>query len=78
MDKKKSRREFIEFGLKTGITLPFLASSLYSCNSDPEKKEDAQKSNPKKLNILILGGTSFLGPHQIAYAIGKGLSLIHI
>ena len=26
----------------------------------------------KKLKILILGGTSFLGPHQIAYAISRG------
>ena len=28
--------------------------------------------NEKKLKILILGGTSFLGPHQIAYAIKRG------
>lgn len=26
----------------------------------------------KSLNILILGGTSFLGPHQIAYALERG------
>lgn len=26
----------------------------------------------KKLKILILGGTSFLGPHQIAYALQRG------
>lgn len=26
----------------------------------------------KKLKILILGGTSFLGPHQIAYALERG------
>lgn len=29
-------------------------------------------SAPHPLNILILGGTSFLGPHQIAYAMGRG------
>jgi len=28
--------------------------------------------NEDKLNILILGGTSFLGPHQIAYALKRG------
>ena len=75
MNQKKSRREFIELGLKTGITLPFLASSLYACNSKVEKKDAAQKSDLKKLNILILGGTSFLGPHQIAYAISRGHSI---
>lgn len=32
------------------------------------------KTDPadKKLKILILGGTSFLGPHQIAYALNRG------
>ena len=27
---------------------------------------------PRALSILILGGTSFLGPHQIAYALNRG------
>lgn len=73
MDSIKSRRAFIELALKTGITLPILASGLYSCNLEPEKKDTAQTD--KKLNILILGGTSFLGPHQIAYAISRGHSI---
>ncbi len=29
-------------------------------------------TNAEKLNILILGGTSFLGPHQISYALDRG------
>lgn len=29
----------------------------------------------RHLKILILGGTSFLGPHQIAYAMGRGHSI---
>lgn len=72
---KKSRREFLGLGLKMGITIPFLTSSLYGCNPKPEKKDTATKSEDKKLNILILGGTSFLGPHQIAYALGRGHSV---
>lgn len=32
--------------------------------------EGGQKKSP--LRILILGGTSFLGPHQVAYAISRG------
>lgn len=75
MDMKKSRREFIGLGLKLGITIPFLTSSLYGCNPKPEKKDTATKSTAIKLNILILGGTSFLGPHQISYALGRSHSI---
>ena len=75
MNHKKSRREFIEIGLKAGMILPFLASGLYSCNSKTAQKNTTQKTDLIKLNILVLGGTSFLGPHQIAYAIGRGHSI---
>ncbi|MEP5612031.1 MAG: NAD-dependent epimerase/dehydratase family protein [Cyclobacteriaceae bacterium] len=68
---KNSRRKFIKGGLAVGIGLPILGSSLISCNP---KTNEAGKSN-KKLKILILGGTSFLGPHQIAYAISRGHSV---
>jgi len=30
---------------------------------------------PKKLNILILGGTGFTGPHQVRYALARGHKL---
>lgn len=43
---------------------------ILSGNSRSKGKE-ANKVE-KKLKILILGGTSFLGPHQIAYAIDRG------
>ena len=72
---KKSRREFIETGLKVGITLPFASSILYSCLSKTDEKNTQQTTASKKLKILILGGTSFLGPHQIAYAINRGHSV---
>jgi len=70
MDQKKSRRTFIEFGLKTGLALPFLATGLMGCES--ETKGDKETTTTQKLKILILGGTSFLGPHQIAYALQRG------
>lgn len=34
--------------------------------------EEQHPKQTKKLKILILGGTSFLGPHQIAYALERG------
>lgn len=70
MYKQHSRRTFLEKGLKAGLTLPLLALGLHSCHLKSE-----EKGNSKKLNILILGGTSFLGPHQIAYAISRGHSI---
>ena len=75
MKTQKSRREFIAFGLKTGMVLPLLYSGLYSCNSQGTDQQKQDKTAAKKLKILILGGTSFLGPHQIAYAMGRGHSI---
>ena len=60
---KKSRREFLGTSFALGLT-PLVKSPLRSL---------ANFANPdKKLKILILGGTSFLGPHQIAYALERG------
>ncbi len=61
MTTDQSKRSFIKKSLVLGAGIPFLSSSLFSC-------EKADSS----LNILILGGTSFLGPHQVAYALARG------
>lgn len=60
---KKSRREFLGVSLALGLTSMIEASPV-------QKLIDFSKSE-KKLKILILGGTSFLGPHQIAYALKR-------
>ena len=61
---KKNRREFLEMSLALGATLLLQpASSLV--------KSNILQTN-RSLKILILGGTSFLGPHQIAYALDRG------
>lgn len=73
--KLTTRRQFIEKGVKFGIALPLVSSSLLACNFNEEKREEVTENSSKKLNILILGGTSFLGPHQIAYALGRGHSV---
>ncbi|MEL6592930.1 MAG: NAD-dependent epimerase/dehydratase family protein [Bacteroidota bacterium] len=61
---KKNRREFLGASLALGLT-PLLNVSPIKAMSHREKPAD-------KLKILILGGTSFLGPHQIAYALERG------
>ena len=60
---KKSRRQFLGTGLALGL-VPIIEASPLSLIASEE--------NDEKLNILILGGTSFLGPHQIAYALKRG------
>ncbi len=61
---KNSRREFLGLSMMLGLSSVVQASPLSSLiNIQP---------SDKKLKILILGGTSFLGPHQIAYALKRG------
>lgn len=61
---KKSRRKFLGLSLALGLG-PIIKANPLPKLKDPPKNE-------KKLKILILGGTSFLGPHQIAYALDRG------
>lgn len=61
---KKTRREFLGISLALGLAPAIQANPL-------QKLLDVGNSD-KKLKILILGGTSFLGPHQIAYALDRG------
>lgn len=61
---KKNRREFLGISATLGLA-PIL-------NANPINNLIDATKNEKKLKILILGGTSFLGPHQIAYALDRG------
>ena len=60
----KSRRQFLQTGLALGWA-PLVGV-------DPVEMSRPTKKTEKSLKILILGGTSFLGPHQIAYALERG------
>ncbi|SOE20857.1 2'-hydroxyisoflavone reductase [Spirosomataceae bacterium TFI 002] len=64
----KNRRDFIKASLLAGATLGPVGKLMAK-----EWKPITTKIKP--LNILILGGTSFLGPHQIAYALERGHSI---
>jgi 2'-hydroxyisoflavone reductase len=61
---KKSRRKFLGISLALGLTPIIKANPLQNLSN--------LKKSENKLKILILGGTSFLGPHQIAYALKRG------
>ncbi|WP_299278605.1 NAD-dependent epimerase/dehydratase family protein [uncultured Psychroserpens sp.] len=72
MKTSKSRRQFIKKGALATLAIPAFSTGLLACNSKEQKAITNMAKSEKKLNILILGGTSFLGPHQIAYAISRG------
>ena len=73
MDYK--RRKLIKTGIQAGMVSPFLGPLFFSCAPKEETQQSKDTDQKKKLNILILGGTSFLGPHQIAYALERGHSV---
>lgn len=72
MSHKKSRREFLEMSAKMGVATPMLAFGLSSCQKPKADNNSTNETISKGLKILILGGSSFLGPHQIAYALDRG------
>jgi 2'-hydroxyisoflavone reductase len=58
-----SRRNLIKLGA--------LAAAIGVSNKSAFAESVAQKAG-KPLRILILGGTGFIGPHQVRYAISRG------
>ncbi len=75
MKKSNKRRIFLQQGLKFGLATSLMSSYLLACNKKSKTGLPGKESNFSKLNILILGGTSFLGPHQIACALQRGHSV---
>ncbi len=64
MKESSSKRDFLKKGLTLSLGLSLVGSGLLSCATGEKQ------ASP--LRILILGGTSFLGPHQVAYAVSRG------
>lgn len=61
------RRHFL--GTAAGAAIATLGASVLPSTASATA---ARPPSNHPLRILILGGTSFLGPHQIAYALGRG------
>lgn len=71
-----SRREFLKKGLKAGAALSLLGNvNLSMGQSSPLESLETIEKTDHPLKILILGGTSYLGIHQIAYALSRGHSI---
>ncbi len=68
-----SRRNFVKNSIKATALLPLTGIGLQGLAQElSNPKLSGNVKNPKPLKILILGGTSFIGPHQIAYALKRG------
>jgi len=73
--KQKSRRDFITEGAKAGALFYLLGNPVISTAKTLLKETDRSSSRQGEKTLLILGGTSFLGPQQIAFALEKGFSI---
>ena len=63
---RTTRRDLLKFGTlaAAGAALPTVAGSVIAAGVIPKAA--------KPLDILILGGTGFTGPFQVAYALARG------
>lgn len=75
MKKLNTRRSFIKKSALVSVAMPVFGTSIFSCKSEAQNNLSEDKTTLKTLKILILGGTSYLGPHQVAYALSRGHSV---
>jgi len=71
-----SRRDFLSTGVRAGAAAALLGNTqaLAATTTKPVGPVVPKRASAP-LNILILGGTSMLGPHIVAYAMGRGHTL---
>jgi 2'-hydroxyisoflavone reductase len=70
-----SRRSFMNNSLKAAALIPLSGLPLQGLAMNQQKDALPKSTRTGPLKILLLGGTSFLGPHQIAYALKRGHSI---
>ncbi|MBT8398581.1 MAG: NAD-dependent epimerase/dehydratase family protein [Gemmatimonadetes bacterium] len=71
----RSRRDFLRSSVAAGSALAFGAGAPSVLGAVPHHRPHTHTSKapaPRSLRILILGGTSFLGPHQVRAALQRG------
>jgi 2'-hydroxyisoflavone reductase len=64
-----TRREVLQASTAAALTALAQRSAAGTSPSAPVQRAD------KPLRILILGGTGFIGPHEVAYALARGHTL---
>jgi 2'-hydroxyisoflavone reductase len=61
---KKTRRQFIKAGVLGGV-----AAASYPSSAETSARE---REGAKAIDILVLGGTGFIGPHMVREALRRG------
>jgi 2'-hydroxyisoflavone reductase len=69
------RRRFLERMGWTGGALLLAGAPGWGCAPSEQGRQNGGGANPDPLRILILGGTGFIGPHQVEYALSRGHTL---
>ena len=72
-----TRREFVKTSARGAGALGLLGAVGAGCapGGDETASGDGADATPDPMRILILGGTSFIGPHQVKYALDRGHSV---
>lgn len=65
-----TRREFIRTTGVAGAGVALLGTA--ACAGAPAESGDVADAPPESLRILLLGGTGFIGPHMVRYAVERG------
>lgn len=66
-----NRRDFVKQSLAAGGAFSLAGGSLLSRIAEGADTSRSARA-PRALNLLILGGTGFTGPHQVRYAVERG------
>ena len=70
---KQTRRDFVKTSVRAGGALGVLgAFGPMACAPTDEGSAPGMGAAPDPQRILILGGTRFIGPHQVKYALDRG------
>ena len=64
-----TRREFVR---TAGVVGAGLALGGAACGGATEESQTEASSAPDPKRLLILGGTGFIGPHMVQYAVERG------
>ena len=62
-----NRRQFIRVAAGSAVGI-----GLNGLVAHPARALDSISAPPRKIRLLILGGTGFIGPHQVRYALERG------
>jgi len=69
---RTTRREFVKTSAKAGGALGVLGALGPAACAPADARQPDGGGSVEPMRILILGGTSFIGPHQVKYAVDRG------